>query len=164
MATVYDVEAQKLIEQVAKELSNKDNLKAPDWSRFVKTGPSKDRVPLDADWWYVRSAAVLRTMYKANGPLGVQKLRIKYGSKKNRGHKPEKFYKSSGKIIRTILQSLEKEGLIQKADIGVHKGRVISGKGKSLLDKSASALAGKPAKKPVGKPVKKQAEKPAKNE
>jgi small subunit ribosomal protein S19e len=65
--------------------------------------------------------------------IGVQKLRIKYGGNKNRGHKPSRFYKSSGKIIRLILQQLEKAEFIKKTDAGVHKGRVIAPKGKSFL-------------------------------
>jgi small subunit ribosomal protein S19e len=142
MATVYDVDANIIIEEAAKELSKLENMKSPEWSTFVKTGPGRDRIPAREDWWYVRAAAVLRTIYRSKGPIGVQKLRIKYGGKKNRGHKPSKFYRASGKIIRLILQQLEKEELLEKKDVGVHKGRVISKKGKSLLDKVASRLAG----------------------
>ena len=107
--------------------------------------------------WFVRSAAILRSIYKSKGPIGVQKLRLKYGSKKNRGSKPEKFYKASGKIIRIIVQQLEKEELVKKGEKGVHKGRVIASKGKSLLDKIASGLAG-------SKPVKKEEKPPEKKE
>jgi len=160
MAIVYDVDGNDLIEEVAKELAKKDNLKAPDWSGYIKTGPAKDRVPVRTDWWYVRAAAILRSFYRSKGPLGVQKLRIKYGSKKNRGHKPEKFYKSSGKIIRTIIQQLEKEELVKIAEVGVHKGRVIAPKGRSLLDKTASLVLGKKPKAPKVEEAPKKEEKP----
>ena len=149
MAIVYDIEANELIEETSKELAKLENIKAPDWAAFVKTGISKERPPAREDWWFVRAAAILRTLYKSKGPIGVQKLRVKYGSKKNRGHKPEKFFKSSGKIIRLILQQLEKEELIKKNDAGVHKGRVIAPKGKSILDKTASIIVGKRPKKEV---------------
>ena len=138
MANVYDIEANKLIEQAAKELAKLPSIKAPEWSYFVRTGPAKERVPFRTDWWYVRAAAILRTIYKSQGPIGVQKLRVKYGSKKNRGHKPEKFFAAAGKHIRLILQQLEQAELIKKAEVGVHKGRIISPKGKSFLDKLAS--------------------------
>ena len=55
--------------------------------------------------------------------------------KKNRGVQPERTVSGSRKIIRTILQQLEKEGYIAKATKGIHKGRIITGKGKSFLDK-----------------------------
>ena len=147
MATVYDVEPNKLIEELAKKLSALENMKSPEWAAFVKTGMSKDRVPAREDWWYVRAASILRSIYRSKGPIGVQKLRIKYGSKKNRGHKPGKFYKASGKIIRLIIQQLEKEELVKQTEVGVHKGRILTGKGKSLLDKTASgAIKLKPKK------------------
>ena len=106
----------------------------PDWAKFSKTGTHKERPPMDPEWWYKRAAAILRTVY-IKGPIGVSKLRIKYGGKKDRGHKPEEFRKGSGKIIRLILQQLEKEELIKFAEKGVHKGRVITAKGQSFLDK-----------------------------
>jgi len=134
MATVYDVDANALIERAAEELKKAENIKVPEWATFVKTGQSKDRPPVTLDWWYSRAAAVLRAIY-AKGPIGVSKLRIKFGGKKNRGHKPEQFRKSSGKIIRVILQQLEKEGLVKYTDKGVHKGRVVTPKGKSFMDK-----------------------------
>jgi len=138
MATIYDVEGNKLIESAAKELAK--DIKAPEWAAFVKTGMAQDRVPAREDWWQVRAASILRTLYKARGPLGTQKLRTKYGSRKNRGHKPERFYRASGKIIRVMLQQLEKAGYIIQKDVAGHKGRIITGKGKSFLDKLATSL------------------------
>ena len=89
---------------------------------------------MDNEWWYKRAAAVLRSVY-IKGPIGTSKLRTKYGGKKNRGYKPEKFYRGSGKIIRTVLQQLETSGLIIQQQKGVHKGRVVTPKGKIFLDK-----------------------------
>lgn len=134
MATIYDIDSNKLIEKAALEL--KKLIKAPEWSQFVKTGVSKERPPVDRDWWYHRAASILRTVY-IRGPVGTNKLRVKYGSKKNRGVKPEKFYPGSGKIIRTILQQLEKIELIKSVEKSKHKGRIITPKGKSFLDKLA---------------------------
>jgi len=156
MATVYDIEANVLIEESSKELAKMENIKSPDWAAYVKTGTAKERPPARDDWWFVRAAAILRTIYKSKGPIGVAKLRLKYGSKKNRGHRPEKFFRASGKIIRLIIQQLEKEELIKKAEVGVHKGRIITGKGKSFLDKLASKMVGnKPVKKEEVKAEKK---------
>ncbi|MBD3164201.1 30S ribosomal protein S19e [Candidatus Woesearchaeota archaeon] len=151
MATVYDINGNTLVEEAAKELSKIDHLKPPEWAAFVRTAPSKERVPARQDWWYFRAASILRAIYKSKGPIGVQKLRIRYGSKKNRGHAPEKFYKASGKIIRLILQQLEKAELVKKGEKGVHKGRIISPKGSSMLDKIASRIADKKPENPKKK-------------
>ena len=134
MATVYDVNGQELVVKAAEELKKSKNLEMPDWAKVVKTGAGQERVPTDPEWWYKRAASVLRRVYM-RGPIGVSKLRTLYGTRKNRGTQPEIFYKGAGKIIRTILQQLEKEELIKQTEKGVHKGRVVTPKGKSLLDK-----------------------------
>ena len=139
MTTIYDVDAQELIEKAAEELKKVPEIKAPSWAAFVKTGMHKERAPVDNEWWYKRAASVLRTIYRL-GPVGVSKLRTKYGGKKNRGVKKEHFYKGSGSILRKSLQQLEKAGFVKFAEKGVHKGRVITPKGKSFLDKIATQI------------------------
>ncbi len=130
MATIYDVDPHKLILAVAKEIDG--TIKTPEWATFVKTGVHKERPPTQENWWQIRAAAVLRTIM-AKGPIGVSKLRSKYGGSKNRGVKPDKFKKASGKIIRTILQQLEVAEYVKQAEKG--KGRVIAPAGQAILDK-----------------------------
>ena len=132
MATIYDKDTNELIAKASEEL--KKVIKAPEWAQFVKTGVHKERPPVEKDWFYKRAAAILRSVY-IKGPIGTNKLRIKYGGRKNRGQAQEKFYRGSGNIIRKALQQLEEAGLIKKAEKGVHKGRMITPKGKSFLDK-----------------------------
>ena len=140
MTHILTVNANSLNDKAAEELKKQSLVQPPEWSKFVKTGRSKERLPEDPDWFYHRSAAVLRAVARL-GPVGTQKLRTKYGSKKNRGHKPEKFYKGSGSIIRKVLQQLEKAELIKQAEISGHKGRVLTSKGTSFLDKIAVQIA-----------------------
>lgn len=140
MTHILMVEPTELINQAATELKKQHLVQPPDWSKFVKTAHFKDRTPDQEDWWYQRSAAVLRSIAKL-GPVGTAKLRTKYGGKGNRGYKPERFSKASGSIIRKILQQLEKSGLLQQTAKGVHKGRVLTPKGVSFLDKIAVQLA-----------------------
>tara|TARA_Y100000031_G_C8097375_1_gene327083 strand:+ start:250 stop:693 length:444 start_codon:yes stop_codon:yes gene_type:complete len=140
MTHILTVNPGTLNKQVAEELKKQKLVEPLEWSKFVKTGRSKERLPDSPDWWYDRSAAILRSIAKL-GPVGTEKLKTKYGSKKNRGHKPEKFYKASGSIIRKILQQLEKSELIKQVEKGVHKGRVLTPKGESFLDKMAVQIA-----------------------
>ncbi len=136
MSQILIVNPNELIDKAAEELKKQKLVEPTEWSKFVKTGHSKQRLPDNDDWWFYRSAAILRSIAKL-GPVGTQKLRTKYGSKKNRGHKPEKFFEASGSIIRKILQQLEKSELIKQTKIGVRKGRVLTPKGNSLLNKIA---------------------------
>jgi len=156
MTSVFDVPPVELIDKVAEKLKKIPEMQPPEWAKFAKTGCHKERPPMRNDWWYVRAAAILRSIYKL-GPIGVSKLRTKYGGKRNRGAKPEQFRKGSGSVVRKILQQLEKAGLVKHVTKGIHKGRVILQKGQSMLDKAAQELSGK-------KPVKKHAEKQAKQE
>jgi len=136
MVSYLDVSANDLLDKAAETLKKINAIKAPEWAEFVKTGTSKERPPARADWWYIRTAAVLRSVAKL-GPVGVAKLRTKYGGRKNMGHKPDRFYKGSGNILRKILQQLEKADLVKKVEKSAHKGRIITPRGVSLLSKAA---------------------------
>ena len=93
MVSILDKEADTLVKKTAEELQKK--IKQPDWANIVKTGISRERPPEQKDWWYLRSASVLRRIY-IDGPVGVSKLRSYYGGRQRRGHKPAHFKKGSG--------------------------------------------------------------------
>lgn len=150
MPTIFDVPINDLVEEVAKKLKEMPEFKPPEWAAYVKTGMHKERPPVDTEWWYMRVAAVLRSV-RVLGPIGVPKLRTKYGGRKNRGMKPEKFFKGSGNIIRKALQQLEKAGFIKqvKSEKGKKHGRIATPQGISFLDQIAIDLykgKAKPAK------------------
>jgi small subunit ribosomal protein S19e len=132
MTTVYDVPADLLIRKVAEALRSRQEIKPPAWAAFAKTGVHKELPPEDPDWWYVRSAAVLRRVY-VDGPLGVQRMRSFYGGKKDRGSKPSAFRKGSGSILRKALQQLE----ACKFVVHDKTGRRISAEGQSFMDAMA---------------------------
>lgn len=135
MTTVFDIPANALIAKVAEELKNESEIKAPEWSEYVKTGVHKQMPPENSDWWYIRSAAVLRRIY-VDGPIGVERMRSVYGGMQDRGSKPSHFRKGSGSIARKVMQQLEAAGYIEKV-IG---GRNVSPKGRRFLDNIAYSL------------------------
>jgi len=98
--------------KLASALKSIPEFKEPEWAKFVKSSSSKERPIEDADFWYKRAASILRQIYKKR-VVGVNRLRTKYGSKKNRGMKPERFVRAGGKIIRTILQQADKAGFTE---------------------------------------------------
>ena len=139
MGTIYNCSPSELVEKASEELKKVEAVKSPDWAMIVKTGMHKERPPVRNDWWHTRAASVLRQIYRY-GPIGVSKLRNKYGGKKNRGMKPGRFYKGSGSIVRKILQQLEKAGFVKTGAKGVHKGRMVTAEGKKFLDNIASQI------------------------
>lgn len=132
---MFDVPINDLIEKVAENLKKLNEIKPPIWADFVKTGRHKERRPVRTDWWFTRTAAVMLSVARL-GPVGVSKLRMKYGGKKNRGVASEHQYRGSGNIIRKALQQLEKAGLVKETQKGVHKGRVLTPKGISFIAKA----------------------------
>lgn len=159
MVKTYNVPVSELMSKLAAELKGYAELRPPEWAEFVKTGSHKERAPLENDWWYMRAASMLRKI-QILGPVGVSKLRTKYGGKKNRGVKPERFRRASGSIIRKILQQLENAELVKQVTIKNHKGRVLTPKGDSLIGKFNESKAAPAAKKAAQKVEKKKAKEP----
>lgn len=126
-------EPRKLIAGLTEELKKAEEIKPAAWARFVKTGPHRSRPPQSEDFWYTRSASLLRRIY-IEGPVGVQRLRSYYGSRIKRGHQPPISKRSAGNSIRKILQQLEKAGYVEKDAKG---GRKITAKGRKLVDGTA---------------------------
>lgn len=158
MVSLKDFDPEEVIEKAKRELKSKKDVKPPRWSLYIKTGAGRERPPEQKDWWYTRAASVLKRTY-LEGPIGVNKLKKRYGNRKKRGVKPEKSYKGSGKVLRTILQQLEKTGFVEKKG----GGRVLTRKGRSFLDKLVSKKQSKKIKSPAKGSVKKTTKKkPAK--
>lgn len=124
--------------KLAEALKKNPEFKKPEWIDFVKSGAAKQRPIEDPDFWHKRAASVLRQVYRRK-ILGVSRLRTRYGSKKNRGMRPEEFRKGSGKIIRTILQQSDRAGFteIVKGIKGLRDkkpGRQLTEKGKKFME------------------------------
>ena len=136
MATAYDVPAEKLVPRLAEELRKVDTLKPPAWAMFVKTGRHREKSPIRDDWWFVRSAAVLRKIY-IDGPIGTTRIAAAFGGKADRGSKPDKAVRGSRAIARTAMKQLENSQLVQRDKDG---GRIVTGKGRKLVDGLSTEL------------------------
>src|SRR3989344_4220379 len=119
MVSIQDVESSKLIVNVSSDLESK--IKMHDGARYVKTGVSRERPPENKDWWHMRAASIMRRLY-LDGPVGVMRLRTRYGGLKDNGHQPSHFARGGGKVLRVILQDLEKAGLVAQDK----KGRTLT--------------------------------------
>jgi small subunit ribosomal protein S19e len=132
MTTVYDVPPDALIKKLAAKLKKNKAITIPPWGKYVKTGVNREMPPVDEDWWFVRCSSILRRVY-IDGPVGTARLGTFYGGRHRRGLKTEHLKKGSGSVIRKALQQLENAGYVKK----VNKGRLISPKGRSLVDNTA---------------------------
>lgn len=132
MDAIKSLDAHTYNTKLAAALKKYDELASPEWVMFVKSGYGKQRPINEEDFWYKRCASILRQIYLRGG-FGVRRLRTRYGNRKDRGKQPPHFAKSSGKIIRLLLQQSEKAGLLAKAT-GKDKGRVLTEDGKTLLE------------------------------
>lgn len=137
MTTAHDVPAEDLIDAIEDELEDLDAVEAPDWADYSKTGRSRELPPQEDDWWTTRAASLLRKVY-LEGPIGVGALKRHYGGKHRKGVEKSHHENGSGSVIRTALQQLEEEGLVEiKND-----GRETSAEGQQLLDGLADEIAG----------------------
>lgn len=136
MFSAKSVPAEKLLERLSSELSKMEEMKAPEWAKFAKTGVNRERVPENKDWWLVRSSSILRKLY-IQQPIGVERLRKVYGGRKNNGVAPEHKRKASGAVIRNAMKQLEKAGLVATEK---GRGRVLTPKGRSIVSKAIKSI------------------------
>ena len=136
MVTVYDVPAEKLILKTAEKLKQNSAIVPPEWAEFVKTGVHTEKAPSQDDWWFTRSASILRKLY-VKGPMGSSKLAAEYGGYRDNGTMPNKEVKGSRNIARKCMIQLEKAGYLVSKD---KQGRAISPSGMSLLDNAAKEV------------------------
>lgn len=132
MAEIRSIESGKYNNLLAEAIKKSGNFEKPVWVDFVKTGANKQRPTEDVDFWYKRAASILRQIY-IKEVVGVERLRTRYGGRKDRGMRPAEFVKAGGKIIRTILQQAEAAGLVEKSK-GKKAGRKLTAQGKEFLE------------------------------
>jgi len=118
-------------EKLVAEVKAIKEVVAPVWTPFVKTGVSKERPPMNPDWWFVRTASILCKI-KKYGPIGTNGLAKQYGGRKDRGHKPNKKASGSRNITRKCVQQLEAAGLVKQIT-SPKAGKVISKEGNEFL-------------------------------
>jgi len=135
MAKVYDVPADVLLRKLTDILKNED-ISAPIWASFVKTGSHADRPPHEKDWWHTRCASILRKIY-LHGPIGINDLRKEFGGGKPVGYGAAHHRDAGGAIIRNAIHGLEKLGYVEKVE---KKGRVVTKQGMQKLDHLATEI------------------------
>lgn len=132
MADIRTIESGKYNKLLAEAIKKEGSFKKPEWIDFVKTSTHKMRPTIEPDFWEKRTASILRQIY-IRGVVGVERLRTRYGGRKDRGMAPPEFRKSGGKMIRVILQQAEAAGLVEKVK-EKKAGRKLTEKGRHFLE------------------------------
>ncbi len=136
MTTVHDVPQQILIARIADHLRHVSQVAPPQWAAYAKTGSHTQRQPAEKDWWYTRCASLLRKIY-VHGPVGLSQLESDYGGRKEIGYFPGHHRDAGGSAVRKAIQQLESAGLVAKQG---KKGRILTGKAVSLLDRQSTEI------------------------
>lgn len=138
MSSALDVDANKLLARAARKI-REAGVQQPAFVGIVKSGAHNERPPEQEDFFYTRCASIMRQAYIRN-IVGVQRLRLHYGGKKNRGVRPQAHRRAGGSTIRKAFQALEKAGLMEKVEKGERRGRNLTAKGRKLLDQAAKEV------------------------
>ena len=130
MTHATDVPADALLPRLAAELKNRKAVEPPKWAMFAKTGVHTQLAPTQRDWWFLRSASVMRKISLV-GPTGVERLSSEYGGRRDRGSAPYHARTGSRAVLRTIVHQLEHSGLVQAQK---NRGRRLSPEGQRMID------------------------------
>jgi small subunit ribosomal protein S19e len=136
MTTAFEVPHNLLIAKLAEHLRRISQVEQPQWVAYSKTGSHASRQPAEKDWWYTRCASLLRKIY-VHGPIGLSQLESDYGGRKKIGYYVGHHRDAGGSAVRKAIQQLEAAGFVAKLG---KRGRILTGKGVSLVDKQSTEL------------------------
>jgi len=102
-----------LISALAAHFKREGKLEIPDWVDYQKTAVYKDLSPRNADWYYIRAAAILRILSIWQTGVGVKNLTKYFGGISRRGVAPNHKMRCYGSVIRKPVQSMKALSLIK---------------------------------------------------
>eukprot|EP01110_Echinostelium_bisporum_P002135 TRINITY_DN15125_c0_g1_i1.p1 TRINITY_DN15125_c0_g1~~TRINITY_DN15125_c0_g1_i1.p1 ORF type:complete len:154 (-),score=62.09 TRINITY_DN15125_c0_g1_i1:262-723(-) len=139
--TLRDVAAQDFIEAYSKYLKKSGNIELPKWVDICKTTHGKELPPANADWFYVRIAALARKVYLNSGKnIGTKQYKKSFGSVARRGSLPNLNITGSGAILRAAFKQLTK---LKVVELDTKGGRKITSTGQRDLDRIAAQIQSK---------------------
>ncbi|OAG31315.1 small subunit ribosomal protein S19e [Nematocida displodere] len=136
----------KFIATLSKALEDEKKITPPADTAHIKTGHGRQIAPEEENWYFVRTASILRKLYieeltnpeKSRHGFGTMWFARVYGGAKNNGHKPSHVVSGSKSLVRRILQSLEGLKFVSQIPNG---GRKLTATGLSYLGEVANKAA-----------------------
>mgnify|MGYP001597129498 CR=1 FL=1 len=117
LTTPNDVPASELVKKLATYLKeNVDAVTPPAWASMAKTGMHVEKQPQDPDWWYVRSASLLRKIY-VHGPVGIEKLRAGYGGERTTESNPATQPKGAARTGEKHFSSSKRQATLKRSNL-----------------------------------------------
>ncbi len=135
MVNARHVPYDALIKGLSEKFAGDKRVEVPSWVGFAKAGIHREKSWVQDDWYHIRLASTLRKV-AFKGPIGISRLSADYGGRVDRGSQGYHPAKGSRFIVRHMFQTLEKLGYVSTEK----RGRIISSKGQSLLDKTAREI------------------------
>eukprot|EP00999_Lentomonas_sp_LEN2_P001210 NODE_2226_length_621_cov_309.123482_g2176_i0.p2 GENE.NODE_2226_length_621_cov_309.123482_g2176_i0~~NODE_2226_length_621_cov_309.123482_g2176_i0.p2 ORF type:complete len:154 (+),score=38.14 NODE_2226_length_621_cov_309.123482_g2176_i0:77-538(+) len=135
-ACVKDVSHADFISAAAAQFKREGQLELPKNWEFQKMASWKQYSPYDQDWFYIRTASLLRRLY-VRGGTGIGGLQKHYGGARKRGVCPVHHADASAGVIRHCLHQLENKGLVEHDENG---GRRVSKSGRKMCDQIAQRV------------------------
>lgn len=133
----------KFIDVLSRKLKEEKKISVPAEAEYIKTGHGKEHAPESPDWYFVRTASILRKLYveelknpgRCKNGLGTLWFSRVYTTLKNNGHKPSHTVTGSKSLVRRILQTLEGANLVSQVPKG---GRKLTAAGHQYLQEVAA--------------------------
>lgn len=83
--TVFDVPANKFINELAAFFKEKNIIKLPKYAPLVKTSRANDCEPINPDYIFYKAAAIARKLYATKSKnIGVGSLRVMFSKKRKK--------------------------------------------------------------------------------
>ena len=148
MTTVYDIPADLFNPALAQAMADQKAVSMPDWGQYVKTAVDRERPPTQDDWWYLRTAAILRKVAR-NGPVGVtislkpsaeerQRFHAEHARRCLTPHHSHRFAAARRCGLVEKVPTKEVEGVDGKVQL--YAGRRITAAGQKLVDNVAHSV------------------------
>jgi small subunit ribosomal protein S19e len=132
---IHEVRAGAFNETLKCYLKDSGKLKLPvDWD-IIKTGRGRERAPEDDDWYYLRTAAVVRQLALSE-TVTIAAIARRYGNWKNRGVRPSKFVECDESLCCSVFDNLEDMrwvNLVSKADVTADRAYGLTDKAREIV-------------------------------
>ncbi len=136
-ATVKDIPASQFVTALAAHFKKSGKFQPPANHDLIKTGIHKELAPQDADWYYLRLAAIARKIY-LNGGSGVSGLAHSFGGSYSNGLHCKHHQRAATGNIRFAVQALEAAKLVGAKE--GKTGRFVTSAGRRELDVLATSI------------------------
>ncbi|RVD92615.1 40S ribosomal S19 [Tubulinosema ratisbonensis] len=113
---VFKLKAADFNSKLSTMLKTNKLIKEPENVDILKTCYAKQRAPSDPNWFFNRTASIIRCLATAKDGLTVKYFANRYGCSKNFGRRPSHHVKASAGLIKKIVAGLQEINWVERKD------------------------------------------------